>query len=195
MSVDFFPSTQLVESCRGLSHIANTFYKNITQSFNGQTTTRQVPQSALTPEGNMFWKAINNSEAYNLLTNIDAGATGTLNGQACATAGSNACTKEILMSLVGTEILRPSASAQGNTVQSNMQNQATSSTPNASDSKKPKPWVRVCFSLILWMAPRVPRYRPVSPGYQLIITLISLSHPTWDANWWILGKRRWCHGL
>ena len=132
---DFFSASNSSNHAGVLSHIANTFYKNITQSFNGQTTTRQVPQSALTPEGNMFWKAINNSEAYNLLTNIDAGATGTLNGQACATAGSNACTKEILMSLVGTEILRPSASAQGNTVQSNMQNQATSSTPNASDSK------------------------------------------------------------
>ena len=132
---DFFTASNSASAAGIASHIANTFYNNITQSFNGQTTTRKVPQSAFTPEGNMFWKAINNQPAYNLLTNIDAGATGTLNGQACATAGSNACTKEILMSLVGTEILRPAASAQGNTTQSAMQSQSTSNTPNAPYSK------------------------------------------------------------
>ncbi len=132
---DFFSASNSSNHAGVLSHIANTFYKNITQSFNGQTTTRQVPQSALTPEGNMFWKAINNQPAYNLLANIDAGTTGALGGQPCATAGNNACTKEILMSLVGTEILRPSASTQGNTTQSTMQSQSTSNTPNVSYSK------------------------------------------------------------
>lgn len=122
-----------------IGHIANTFYTNITKTFtiHGQTTTKteRLPQSANIPVGNMFWKAINNSEAYKLLTDVQAGST-SLNGSSCKNQHS-ACTKEILMSLVGTEVLRPSASTQGNTASSAAQQSSTSntSTPNSQNTQ------------------------------------------------------------
>jgi conjugative transfer pilus assembly protein TraH len=126
-----------------LSRILNTYKTHIDESFgitnpNGTTTTEtkqvSVPASALTPEGNMFWKAINESQAYNLLSNIDAG-TNDFNTSYCAHAGGNACTKEVLMSLVGTEILHPSGSAQSNQAVADVQAQQTQATPNAAFSK------------------------------------------------------------
>lgn len=121
---DFFGSSNEANHEGVLSHIANTFASNISQTINGTTVTKKVPQSALTPIGNMFWKAIDNSQAYTLLSGIEAGTT-----------TNNVDTKEILMSMAGTEIARPSASASGNTVESNMQKQSTNATPNAANSK------------------------------------------------------------
>lgn len=126
-----------------LSHILNTYKKHLEETFditnpNGSVTQQKksvtVSASSLAPVGNMFWKAINQSEAYNLLTDIDSGSQN-LNSSYCASAGGNACTKEILMSMVGTEILHPSGSAQSNAAAQAMQAQQNQATPNAAFSK------------------------------------------------------------
>lgn len=122
---DFFSASNSANHEGVLSHIANTFEKNISESINGHSVTKTVPQSALTPEGNMFWKAIDNSQAYTLLKGIESG-----------TSTSNVDTKEILMSMAGTDIARPSSGKSGNQAESNMQYQSTNATPNAANSKK-----------------------------------------------------------
>ncbi|MBU2792174.1 conjugal transfer protein TraH [Acidithiobacillus thiooxidans] len=121
---DFFGSSNSADHEGVLSHIADTFANNISESINGTTVTKKEPQSAMTPLGNMFWKAIDNSQAYQLLSNIEAGTT-----------TNSVDTKEILMSMAGTEIARPSAGKSGNIAESSMQYQSTNSTPNAANSK------------------------------------------------------------
>ncbi|MGC9207445.1 conjugal transfer protein TraH [Acidithiobacillus sp.] len=121
---DFFGSSDEANHEGVLSHIADTFENNISESINGTTVTKKEPQSAMTPIGNMFWKAIDNSQAYQLLSNIEAGTT-----------TNSVDTKEILMSMAGTEIARPSAGQSGNAAESSMQYQSTNSTPNAANSK------------------------------------------------------------
>ena len=100
--------------------------KNYTELVNaidptGQTTQQQkqitVPQAASLPQFNMFWKAINITQTQNLLNGLgmagglspsvpeEQSPTTNINCENSAVA--NACTKEILMSVVGTLVIPP----------------------------------------------------------------------------------------
>jgi conjugative transfer pilus assembly protein TraH len=120
---DFFDASNNASHEGMLSNIENTYSANLSKSFsfldangNTQTSTKSQsePQTALLPTGNMFWKAINNTEAENMLADVANTEPALDSGNPCKAAGDNACAKEFLMSLVGTEIIHPSASSQGN---------------------------------------------------------------------------------
>ncbi|PKY11731.1 conjugal transfer protein TraH [Acidithiobacillus marinus] len=124
-----------------LQNVLDTFKTNITKSWDTltssgstttQTKTENVSASDLIPEGNMFWKAINNSEAFQMLTGIDNSVS---NVSAPCKNHDHACTKEILMSLVGTEVLRPGASSTANSDQEAEQENSTQATPNAANAQ------------------------------------------------------------
>lgn len=120
---DFFSASNNATHEGVLSNLLTTYKHNLAQSFsflnpNGTTSTvtqqKSVSQAAATPTGNMFWKGINNTEAENMLANLVNSQYNLDASNPCKAAGDHACTKELLMSLVGTTIIRPSASSQGN---------------------------------------------------------------------------------
>ncbi len=124
-----------------LQNVLDTFKTNIEKSWktlnsNGTTTTttktENVSAASVIPEGNMFWKAINNSGAYKMLTGIDNSVS---NATAPCKNNDHACTKEILMSLVGTEVLRPGSSSTANADQNAEQQNSTQATPNTANAK------------------------------------------------------------
>ncbi|MBE7562708.1 conjugal transfer protein TraH [Acidithiobacillus sp. HP-6] len=126
-----------------LQNVLDTFKTNIEKSWDTITSsgsvvknskTKSVSAASLIPEGNMFWKAIGGSEAYNMLEGIDDPSTNT--SLPCKNH-DHACTKEILMSLVGTEILHPGSSTTANADQNAEQESSTQATPNAAYSQSP----------------------------------------------------------
>lgn len=99
-----------------------------------QSKSENVSAASLIPEGNMFWKAIGNSDAFEMLENIDdSPTTSTL---PCKNH-DHACTKEILMSLVGTDILHPGSSSTANADQNAEQENSTQATPNSANASTP----------------------------------------------------------
>ncbi|ACK78317.1 conjugal transfer protein TraH [Acidithiobacillus ferrooxidans] len=111
---------------------------------NGQAAKTPVPKTApqaySLPQYNMFWKAINAADTQDMLLGLSdttmvasvPEAVSTTNSNICATTTetTNACTKEILMSLVGTLIILPgestnSSNASGAATQNQTNNTAT----------------------------------------------------------------------
>ena len=109
---------------------------------NGQATTTNVPQTAKQaqsiPQYNMFWKAINAADTQNMLLGLGDATTiasvpesvSTTNTNICATTTetTNACTKEILMSLVGTMIILPGESTNSSNASSAATQNQTNNT-------------------------------------------------------------------
>ena len=104
------------------------------------TTTVAASQAEAVPQFNMFWKAINATESQMLMAGLSTAVTipasvpeaqATSSNIPCENSSTpDACTKEILMSLVGTIIIPPQESsnnnnAQGQAIQSQTDNVAS----------------------------------------------------------------------
>ena len=145
---DFFKGTEPAMSST-ITSDENSISTNWTAlmtsvGLNGQASTTSVPQTTpqaySLPQYNMFWKAINAADTQNMLAGLSDASTipavpeavSTTNSNVCATTTetTNACTKEILMSLVGTLIILPgestnSSNASGAATQNPTNNTAT----------------------------------------------------------------------